>query len=333
MRNKSFISLILVFASLVCISTSFAYAENTDGEKADVRASYLDFDTPYIICESGPLEGFIAHLLSKEITDNSKLKTDPDSESCCRYISYIADECNLVEYGTFSLSENIDDFRSFLVNINQFKYYSSDYRKLSNDHEAEVGDVVIYDDCPGIVYEKGKALFVSRDFELLSCPLKSLGQVEVIDIVYPYYEHLAFLYMINELGFSKAMACGVLANIHCESLCDPDTEEASNKMGYGICQWSKERRIYFNYYCRKNGLSPTSLYTQLGFMNKELKEDFEDLDYTLSKYASEDAEGANDAAYYFCYYYENPNETTDTSIERGVLAEDTYWPLYGGLSP
>ena len=40
------------------------------------------------------------------------------------------------------------------------------------------------------------------------------------------------------------------------------------------------------------------------------------------------AQGAYDAGYYFCYYYEVPANRESSSVSRGTLAAETFFPEY-----
>ena len=40
------------------------------------------------------------------------------------------------------------------------------------------------------------------------------------------------------------------------------------------------------------------------------------------------AQGAYDAGYYFCYNFERPANRESSSVSRGELAWDTYYPKY-----
>ena len=303
----------------------FTLSYATASSESESRADYLDLEVPYTLSDASPLESFINELNSLSETINLDKSITPDETLSCAYISLAASKSHLIEFGTFPYFESTDELKTFLIDVNKFE-------TVKSNSKASVGDVVICNSVPGIITKDTKVIFISKDGQLISYKLDALKNAQIIHVVYPKYEVLSFLYMTNELGYNRPKVCGILANIHCESLSNPTIEERSNQMGYGICQWSKDRRILFNLYCEKNNLDPDFLYTQLDYMDKELKEDFGDLDYALNKTLTNDGDGAYDSAVYFCFNFENPNEATDASIERGELAQETIWPIYGGLT-
>ena len=168
------------------------------------------------------------------------------------------------------------------------------------------------------------------------------------------YEYRIFEYLMNNLGFSRAAAVGIMANIRAESAFMPNNLQDSgnralnmtddqytkavdngsyrnfinDKYGYGLIQWT--------YYTRKQGLQnyAASLKTsisdyamQLNFMNKELNAGYVAL-RSILKSAPDTAQGAYDCAYAWCLYFEQPSNTQARSVERGNLAKNTYWPAY-----
>ena len=40
------------------------------------------------------------------------------------------------------------------------------------------------------------------------------------------------------------------------------------------------------------------------------------------------AQGAYDAGYYWCYYFEVPANRSSVSVKRGNIAKDDYFPKY-----
>lgn len=63
------------------------------------------------------------------------------------------------------------------------------------------------------------------------------------------------------MKLSPAAACGVLANIKCESGFKPTTHNTSDPYGgsYGICQWLAGRRTNLQNYCAEKGYDYTTL--------------------------------------------------------------------------
>ncbi len=139
-------------------------------------------------------------------------------------------------------------------------------------------------------------------------------------------ETLVFRYLVDVMGLNTAAACGVLANIEYESNFNP-TRVGDNGTSYGICQWHYSRKTNLMKYCETNGLDYTSLEGQLSFLDYELKKSYKGI-YNYLKSVSNDAQGAYNAGYYWCYHFEIPLNYGRVSVFRGNLARNTYWPAY-----
>ena len=120
-------------------------------------------------------------------------------------------------------------------------------------------------------------------------------------------ENALYEYLTKTCGFSKAGACGVLANIYVESTYDP-----TNVTGryYGICQWGDDRLRNMKNYCIQNGYSPDSFQGQVSFMVYELA-DYPEL-VTFLKTATDPQLSAQE----FCAGYER---AVDSSGGRGKV--------------
>lgn len=191
-------------------------------------------------------------------------------------------------------------------------------------------------------------------------------------------EQIVFNYLTGTLGYKKAAACAIMANIDKESGFIP-TADAGSAGGYGLCQWSGTARTevlaWCPEWCRTNGYDANSIegqiYSQLRFLDHELK------DKTDAKFQNtyrkiteipDTADGAENAAAYWCMYYEipayrstphgqydkdgNPAENGGYDVYtqfgivkcpedkigkteseyRGYIAKTVYWPRYSGSS-
>lgn len=141
-------------------------------------------------------------------------------------------------------------------------------------------------------------------------------------------EEIVYAFLIRECGLNSAAACGVLANIKAESSFNP---KALNSIGcYGICQWYAGRRTRLNSFCSEKGYDSSSLVGQLWYLKYELENYYTG---TLNYIRAVDntAEGAYDAGYYWCYYFEVPGNRAATSAQRAGVAQNTYWPKYSKL--
>lgn len=138
-------------------------------------------------------------------------------------------------------------------------------------------------------------------------------------------EEKLYLYFTEIAGLSPAAACGILANVRKECNFRPDNLSSSG--AFGICQWMGGRKSNLIAYCADIGEESSSLRGQARFVMKEMKEKYSKV-YSYMTSVENTAQGAYDAGYYFCYYYEIPANREGSSVARGNLAKDTYWPKY-----
>lgn len=139
-------------------------------------------------------------------------------------------------------------------------------------------------------------------------------------------ETTIYKYLTETMGLNTAAACGILANIKSESNFSP-TATGDNGTSYGICQWHNSRWTAMKNYCSKNGYSSSSLNGQLHYLQYELEKSYTSV-LNYIKGVSNNAQGAYNAAYRWCYYYEIPANRASVSVTRGNLAKNTYWPRY-----
>lgn len=147
--------------------------------------------------------------------------------------------------------------------------------------------------------------------------------VEMIESAPPTVnEKKVFDFCIKELKMNKAAACGVLANMYCES------GFRTNALGdghtsVGLCQWHNGRWTNLKSYTE----DWQKIEGQLDFMKYELEHGYKsNLDYLRN--VTDDAQGAYDAAAYWCLHYEMPDHAGTRSVTRGYLAKNIYWPRY-----
>ena len=147
-------------------------------------------------------------------------------------------------------------------------------------------------------------------------------------------EAIIYNYFKNTIKLNTAAACGALANIEKESAgtFSPTIEEFVTGIGYGICQWSYSRRTELKQWCNDNGYGYDTLEGQLNFLYHELQTSEKT---TLNKLrsVSDTSQGAYDAGYYWCYYFERPAYKENQSVLRGNLARSKYWSKYSGEWP
>ena len=142
-------------------------------------------------------------------------------------------------------------------------------------------------------------------------------------------KQIIFDYIVDVLELTPAAACGILANIRAESNFNPEAVGDGGD-AYGICQWNSRRDSMVKF-CETNGYGEwTNIYGQLAYLAYELENNKKSVGEFL-KDVPNTAQGAYDAAYHFCYYYEIPSNRVTKGKQRGTSAVNTFWrDYYGG---
>lgn len=139
--------------------------------------------------------------------------------------------------------------------------------------------------------------------------------------------------LTTKLNLNSAAACGIMANIERES--DFNSKlvitDSNGRLSGGLCQWNGGRFANLQNYCNKNGLDYLSIDGQIAYLLHELKSSSYGYIYDYLKGVSNDADGAYDAAWYWCYYFEIPSNRATKADERGYNAAKYYWPVYGQI--
>ncbi len=150
-----------------------------------------------------------------------------------------------------------------------------------------------------------------------------MASVEMIASAPPTVNEKAILkFCMEELSLNKAAACGILGNLYCESGFRTNAIGDGNT-SCGICQWHNGRWTNLRNYTS----DWQTLEGQLSYMKYELLTGY----YGVLSYLQsvpDTAQGAYDAGYYWCLYYEMPDAVHSRGITRGCLARNIYWPRY-----
>lgn len=139
-------------------------------------------------------------------------------------------------------------------------------------------------------------------------------------------EVLVYDFLVGKLGLNTAATCGILANIECESAFDP-LSVSDRGQSLGLVQWNTDRKTAMIDYCNANGYDYKSVDGQLHYLEYDLTVNYKSV-YNYIRSVTNNASGAYDAAYHWCYYFERPTNKAVKSVQRGNLAKDTYWPRY-----
>ncbi len=153
-------------------------------------------------------------------------------------------------------------------------------------------------------------------------------------------------------GFSDYAAAGAMGNINGESGFNPNAEEGPYPQGYGLCQWSYERRTNYEAFAASKGKDVSDANTQIEFFLGDLgvegfvtkyNENMKAHRYSASdrgwtnapdnnKYGYDDwvnAKSAEEASKIYQIWYEGP---ASYHSEREEWAK-TYYETYEGIKP
>lgn len=136
---------------------------------------------------------------------------------------------------------------------------------------------------------------------------------------------IATAFLRKELKLPDSAVAAVLANMYRESAFDPEAVDAGRRF-FGLCQWSKLRWTNCYFFCLEQGLDRMSLEGQLAFLKYELEGEYSWVceDYLLP--AVNDEDGAQEAQYYFCQFFEAPLDVEWEQVVRSKLVAYAYWP-------
>ncbi|MBQ6420702.1 MAG: hypothetical protein IJK02_06500 [Clostridia bacterium] len=145
-----------------------------------------------------------------------------------------------------------------------------------------------------------------------------------------------YSFLITELGVNRAAACGILANIEAESNFDPTSGwiDINGYESFGICQWNGSRNRALRQYCSENGYDAESLLGQLEYLKTELT-GAEKYAFGKIRDVPDTAYGAYLAGCNWAQYFERCAHYfrgVDQYAERGVRAQNFYWPHYSDLT-
>ncbi len=184
-----------------------------------------------------------------------------------------------------------------------------------------------YVSIPGTVPEDDPTLHQITDASEVSADISGFS----IDISsYPAADlsentRIIYQYLVNNMGLNHAAACGVLANIQLESGFN-QLALGDGGTSYGICQWHNERFSRLMSYCGGLGLDYNTVEGQLAYLENELSSSYANvLNYLRS--VPDTADGAYNAGYYWCVYFEAPSDVYSRAAQRGNLARYEYYPL------
>lgn len=259
------------------------------------------------------------------------------------FLMSLADACGLTDLGMFDVFPDCHMQYRYLLDVNGFGSCNlTDCIPFGGYIEAVPGDLIFWLDENGKAVNFGIITAVNDSFlRVVICRADgsrasfdvnwaNLGQrcsaaAVLVHPIYPSVEQMVFYFCVEDLHYTPAVACGIMANLYKESSFRYNVDVDGS---YGLCQWLNERRAELVSWCGKNGLDHTSVYGQLCFMAYELtKEKYAPLDAYLRTLGNT-AEDARVAAREFCFKFEAPGDLSTAGYDRGIFAAETLYPIY-----
>lgn len=115
------------------------------------------------------------------------------------------------------------------------------------------------------------------------------------------------------------------------------TEWMRYGMGFGLVQWSFDRRTALFNYGKSVGLGdgrgPDGLAAQLAYLKYEITEGCRKKVGERLEGIPDTADGCFDAGYYWAEYFEGCSGGDEAFTARGNNAKNNYWPVWGGKMP
>lgn len=140
-------------------------------------------------------------------------------------------------------------------------------------------------------------------------------------------------YLINQKGYTPEQAAGIVGNGMREAggdTFDIDTTSTNSDGSYGFAQWLDDRRTALEEFARERGADPSDLYTQLDFLDYEMRNGYAD---TLN--GLNGVQNPEDAAIIFHDGFEKSADGEENLNKRRANARAIYdaWSGMGGTRP
>jgi hypothetical protein len=135
-------------------------------------------------------------------------------------------------------------------------------------------------------------------------------------------------------GMNSVQAAAVMGNMYRESKFNSDAHEAGNDIGYGLAQWSFDRRARLEAFTKSKGVATSDVPTQLAFLFTEYNTTYK---ASLIGTSFENATDVTKATEAWMHIYETPgptpaNDPAALNSERIPAAIQVY-ALYKDIGP
>ena len=132
------------------------------------------------------------------------------------------------------------------------------------------------------------------------------------------------------LKVNDAALAGIMANLQGESGFNPH-KVGDDGEAYGICQWRGPRLDQMVEFCGEQDLNPVSLEGQLSFLIHDLINNYI-YAYDQIRLCEDSENGALQATFNFCAYYESPADPETESADREEWTKLLIYPKLNELS-
>lgn len=258
-----------------------------------------------------------------------------------------ADASGLTDIGMFDVLPDCEMQYHYLTEVNGFGQCAlTETVPFGGTLQAEAGDIIFWLDESGravnfgivtaaastffrVVISRGDGGKASFDINWSNAGARCTTYGVLVHLVYPVAEQMVYYFCKNQLGYSTAAACGVLANIYKES---SFRLSARADGSYGLCQWLGDRRTGLTSWCTANGYDYATITGQLSYMQHELGQTkYLELDFYLMD-LGDTADDAYNAAREWCFKFEQPGDIANVARDRALAARDTFYPIYSQYS-
>lgn len=269
------------------------------------------------------------------------------------FITWCAEQLYLVYDGTFPYTNDRNELYNYLTDskeLDSFPAKQAAQLSHTGTHSAEVGDIIFLresadDDVfshvgiitgvgeDSIQITQGDIQNAINTVEYTRKSFKAYGKLKnsvIVHVVYPANEELIFNFCINELQITPAAACGILGNMVRESShFDPGKVERGSQEGFGICQWSYERKAKYFEYADALYYNADSMRAQLLFFKHEIQQPGKYTLFTETLYGADNSKtAAYDVGLTMCLDFERPADRVNEAVIRATIARNVLYDEY-----
>lgn len=146
-------------------------------------------------------------------------------------------------------------------------------------------------------------------------------------------------FALRNAGFSEYAVAGAMGNIESESGgFNANAIEKGSGNGFGLCQWSFERRTRLEEYAKSKGKSPSDIEVQIEYLIGELTPGGGADGYAKFNFSSnyenwKNATSVEQATELYCRYFERPNMQYAHMDRRKEAARKYYNEFHGKTAP